>query len=249
MKKFGTIISFSIIVVIFIGLNYLLWERESREKDIKNLQNSSASDTLTINALNRQMENMENTLKTRDDSINKITEENDKLRKNLEELKQENIRFDNIIKSKTEAINNLYNNLGTQDYIKNLITQWAQYINQKDYEKAYSLWYGEKKEEAETLEEYIKKYKNIVNSINVKSMEIYNLDLIKKANEDNIDKKIIDEYEKGDIFLMVELDVKLEDWAVKYDIMFDQGINKNVFLIKYDSKYGKWYIIDIRKTM
>jgi len=249
MKKFGVIVSFSMIIVIFIGLNYLLWERESKEKDIKSLQESSASGSLTINALNRQMESLENSLKARNDSIEKITKENDALRKDLEELKQENIRSNNIIKNKTKVVNNLYYNLGTEDYIKSLITQWAGYTNAGDYAHAYGMWYGEVKGATETLEEYTKKYKNIVNSINIKSMEIYSLDTGNKANKENTDKKVIDEYEKGDIFLTVELDVKLAEWAVKYDIMFDQGINKNIFVLKYNLKDENWYIIDIRKTM
>ena len=88
--------------------------------------------------------------------------------------------------------------------------------------------YEKEQEAAETLEEYVNKYKNIVNSIDVKSVQIFDLSGNMKAKEQNIDASLIDEYEKGDLFLLVELDVELADWAVDYDIMFDQGINKNI---------------------
>ena len=108
--------------------------------------------------------------------------------------------------------------------------------------------YEKEQEAAETLEEYVNKYKNIVNSIDVKSVQIFDLSGNMKAKEQNIDASLSDEYEKGDLFLLVELDVELADWAVDYDIMFDQGINKNIFVLKYYPDSGKWFIIDIRKT-
>ncbi|NMB96493.1 MAG: hypothetical protein GYA02_07770 [Clostridiaceae bacterium] len=248
MKKLGIIISFLIIVIIMTGLNYLLWEREGREEDLKVLQDTNASNTLTINALTRQLENLEDTLRARNDSIDKISKENSDLKKKLEDLKQENIRSFNVIRNKVEVINNLYSNIGEQDFIKSFIIQWAEYISQEDYEQAYKMCYEKEQEAAETLEEYVNKYKNIVNSIDVKSVQIFDLSGNMKAKEQNIDASLIDEYEKGDLFLLVELDVELADWAVDYDIMFDQGINKNIFVLKYYPDSGKWFIIDIRKT-
>ena len=120
MKKLGIIISFLIIVIIMTGLNYLLWEREGREEDLKVLQDTNASNTLTINALTRQLENLEDTLRARNDSIDKISKENSDLKKKLEDLKQENIRSFNVIRNKVEVINNLYSNIGEQDFIKAL---------------------------------------------------------------------------------------------------------------------------------
>lgn len=248
MKKFGVVISFFIIIIIFVGLNYLLWERESREKDIKNLQDSSTSSILTINALNRQIENLENTLTARNDSLEKTNKENDDLRKDIEGLKQENIRFHNIIKNKTIVLNNLYNNLGQLDYIDGVINKWAEYISKQEYTKAYELW-SEEEESTETLDEFTNKYKNIVNSIKVNSVEISRIDISKKADDELVNKKVIDEYEKGDLFLSVELDVNLAEWAAKYDTIFDHGINKSIFILKYSEKSGKWHITDIRKPM
>jgi len=146
-----------------------------------------------------------------------------------------------------EVINNLYKNIGDQDYIKNFIAQWAEYISQGNYEQAYKMCYDQGEEAAETLEEYTNKYKNIVESISVKSVEIFDVPENLKAKEENMDQYLIEEYEKGDLFLTVELDVKLADWAVNYDIMFDQGTNKNIFILKYNPDFGKWFIIDIRK--
>jgi len=247
LKKLGVISSFLIILILMTGLNYLLWEREGWEEDIKVLQDTNASYTLTINALTRQLENLENTLKARNESIDKITKENNELKKKLEDLKQENIRSNNIIKNKVAVINNIYNNIGDQDYIKDFISQWAEYISQGEYEKAYNMCYEQEQEAAETLEEYTNKFKNIVENIDVKSVKIFDVSGNLKTKEENTDQYLIGEYEKGDLFLTVELDVKLADWAVNYDIMFDQGTNKNIFVLKYKPDSGKWFIIDIRK--
>lgn len=248
MKKLGIVISFLIIIIILTGLNYLLWEREGREEDLKVLQDSNASYTLTINALTRQLENLEDTLKTRNDSIEKITSENNQLKKKLEELKQENIRSNNIIVNKAEVIYDLYKSLGREDYIKSLLTQWAEFISQKEYTQAYKMCYPKEDEAPETLEEFTNKFKNIVKSIEIISVEMFDISKKIKTSEENIDEALIVEYEKGDLFLAVELDVKLEDWAVDYDIIFDQGINENIFVLKYNTDIGKWFIIDVRNN-
>jgi len=248
MKKFIVIMSFVLIIIIFVGLNYLLWERENREKDIRGLQEASTSGNLTINALNRQLENLENTLKLRNDNIDKITNENNALRKDIEELKQENIRLNNMIRHKAEVINSVYKDIQQGGPIETSIKKWAEYISSANYKEAYSIWYGNGKEAEESLDQFTNKYKNIVNSIKIKSITPYNIDTNagKNMDKDNIDRKIIDEYDKGDVFLLVELDVKLAEWAVKYDLLFNQGENKKIIVLSYNAKDKKWYISDIR---
>lgn len=232
MKKFVLVMFFSMVIVVFIGFNYLLWERENREKDIKSLQDINASNSITINALNRQLENMENTLKLKNDSLNNMDEENNSLKKELERLNQDNVKINKLIAHKSEVINYLYENNRTE-LIEEPIKKWAEYISVGDYESAYRTWYVSKEDEKESLEDFTNKYKNIIKSIKLKSIEFYS------GNNDKFDE--------GDIFFVVELDVKLAegtggDDMYKGNILFSEGNNKKIFALKYNNRERKWHI-------
>ncbi|HHY24185.1 MAG TPA: hypothetical protein GX527_08125 [Clostridiaceae bacterium] len=233
MKKFVLVMFFSMIIAVFVGFNYLLWERENREKDIKSLQDINASNSITINALNRQLENMENTLKLRNDNINKLDEENSTLKKDLERLNQDNIKINKLVEHKSEVINYLYKN-DQPELITVPIKEWAECISAGDYESAYRTWYVSKEDEKESLTNFTNKYKNVIKSIKLKSIEFYS------ENIDKLDKKDI--FLEGDIFFAVELDVKLAEDNVRSDILFSEGDNRKIFVLNYNSEEGKWHI-------
>ncbi len=233
MKKFVLVMFFSMIIAVFVGFNYLLWERENREKDIKSLQDINASNSITINALNRQLENMENTLKLRNDNINKLDEENSTLKKDLERLNQDNIKINKLVEHKSEVINYLYKN-DQPELITVPIKEWAEYISAGDYESAYRTWYVSKEDEKESLTNFTNKYKNVIKSIKLKSIEFYS------ENIDKLDKKDI--FLEGDIFFAVELDVKLAEDNVRSDILFSEGDNRKIFVLNYNNEEGKWHI-------
>lgn len=220
------------IIVVFVGFNYLLWERENREKDIKSLQDINASNSITINALNRQLENMENTLKLRSDNVNKLEDENSTLKKDLERLNQDNIKANKIIAHKSVVINYLYAK-DQSELIEAPIRKWTEYINEGDYESAYRTWYISKEDEKESFTSFVNKYKNIIKSIKLKSIELYSEDAEKS-------------YE-GDIFFAVELDIKLAEdgGGGGVDKLFIEGNNKKIFALQYNSKEEKWYISSI----
>ena len=218
---------FSMIIVVFVGFNYLLWERENREKDIKSLQDINASNSITINALNRQLENMENILKLRNDNISKLDDENSALKKDLERLNQDNIKTNKSVAHKSEVINYLYKN-NQPELIEVPIKEWAEYIDAGDYESAYRTWYVTKEDEKESLTDFTNKYENVIKSLKLKSIEFYS---------ENVEK-----LDEGDIFFVVELDVKLVDGYGRSDILFSEGINKRIFALQYNSNEEKWHI-------
>ena len=137
---------FVLIIIVFIGLNYLLWERETRERNIKNLQEINAGNSITINTLNRQLENLNNALALKEENIRKLEEENSNLKKQIDKLNQDIIKTNNTILQKNILINYLYGNLksGTPETV---IKKWAEYINNKDYISAYHTWYPENGEQ------------------------------------------------------------------------------------------------------
>lgn len=227
---------FTMIIAIFVGFNYLLWERENRERDIKSLQDINASNSITINALNRQLENVENNLKLQNDNLNKLDEENSTLKKDLERLNQDNIKINILAEHKSKVINYLYKN-NQPELITVPIKEWAEFISSSDYESAYRTWYVSKDEGKEGLTNFTNKYKNVIKSIKVKSIEFYS------ENIDKLDKENI--FFEGDMFFVVELNVKLAEGSVKNDILFSEGDNKKIFALQYNSEEEKWYISDL----
>ena len=91
---------------MLVSITYYGKEKTGK-RILKASQDINASNSITINALNRQLENMENTLKLRNDNINKLDEENSTL-KDLERLNQDNIKINKLVEHKSEVINYLY---------------------------------------------------------------------------------------------------------------------------------------------
>ena len=239
MKKFILIVFFSLVIVVFVGFNYLLWERENREKDIKSLQDINASNSITISALNRQLESLDNNLKIKNDNINKLNEENSLLKKDLEKLNQDYLKSNKTITHKNEVIGYLYKNV-QPGIIETPIKKWAEYINAGDYESAYRTWYINKEDEMESLADFTNKYKDKIKSVKIKSIALYNQDIEKQYGASIL--------QEGDMFFMVELDVKLVDGSGKSDVLFAEGVNQRIFVLRYNSKEEKWHISGIMEV-
>jgi len=239
MKKIILIIFFSLVIAVFVSFNYLLWERESREKDIKNLQDINSSNSITINILNRQLENLDNSLKIKDESINRLNEENNKLKKDLEKLNQDYLESIKVITRKNETISYFYENLQNinPDVIEAPIKKWAEYINNGDYESAYKTFYVNKEEEKETFADFTNKYKDKVKSIEIKSIAFCNNEIENQYG--------VSMLQKGDVFFTVELDVKLVENVNDKDVLFINGSNHKIFGLQYNTKENKWHISNI----
>jgi cellulose synthase/poly-beta-1,6-N-acetylglucosamine synthase-like glycosyltransferase len=236
MKKFVIVIFFFIIIAVFVGFNYLLWERENREKDIKSLQSLNASNSITINTLNRQLENMENTLKLRNDNINKLNEENSTLKKEIEQINQDNVRANELIEHKNKVIDFIYKDTEPES-VKAPIKEWAEFINTGDYESAYNSFCTLEKDERENLIDFTNKYKNIVKDIKLKTIKLYPEDLGNLNKENTL--------AKGDILFEVELDIKLFENIEGANTQFKEGNNKRLFVLRYNSIDKKWCILEL----
>jgi len=224
---------FVLIIIVFIGLNYLLWERETRERNIKNLQEINAGNSITINTLNRQLENLNNALALKEENIRKLEEENSNLKKQIDKLNQDIIKTNNTILQKNILINYLYGNLksGTPETV---IKKWAEYINNKDYISAYHTWYPENGEQNETLEEFTSKYEGIIDNIKIDLIELYSGNFEEfPANELMLE---------GDLFFLVKADVRLREEAADNNAVYEQGENNILFALKYNNSENNWYI-------
>lgn len=247
MKKFALVMFFSMIIATFVGFNYLLWERENREKDIKSLQNISTSNSITINALNRQLENTENTLKSQNDNINKLSDENASLKEDLKSLNQDNNKINETINRKNEIIDFLYSN--QSELITVPIIEWAEHINSEDFESAYLTLYASKESDKKYFIEFLNQYENTVKGIEVESVEYYSnssYEFDGENVENLLDESLIFE---GDLFFLVKLNVNLIQDNAKNSELFVEGDNDRIFGLVYDIEEEKWYIGNIFKTL
>ncbi|NLC69257.1 MAG: hypothetical protein GX754_10865 [Clostridiaceae bacterium] len=236
MKKFIMIVFFFLVIIVFIGFNYLLWERENRAKDIKSLQDINTSNSITISALNRQLENLDNNLKIKEDNINKLNEEILALKKDLEKLNQDFARSNKAITHKNDVIEYLLKN--TQlGIIEMPIKEWAEYINAGDYESTYRTWYVSKEDIKESIAEFGSKYRDVVDGIKIQSIAIYDQDIEKQYGTEAL--------QEGDVFFLVELDVKLVEGRGEGNSLFEEGLNRKIFALRYNSTEDVWHISGI----
>lgn len=243
MKKAGVFLSFLIIVIFFLGLNFLIWDREAKERDLKGLQEASSGSALTISALNRQIESLENSIKSRSEELDGLVRENEELKTALDDMRTLSGNVFNILEDKNNVINELYLSLDGLEYFSSIIGTWAGYINESDYERAFEMWHKEGSPGYEDLEEFTNRFINTIDRIDVVSVSLYEMepkDLLdmEKAGE------TLKEMGGGDLFLLVSIEAQIEDWADKYEVYFERGLNKRIFVLKFDDG---WYISDIRK--
>lgn len=229
MKNLVLIMVFVLIITVFIAFNYLLWDRE-------NFEDINASKNAAIDAFSVQIKNLE--------ERNKILNNNvDNLQEDINELKVQNELLTKSVENKDGKINTLTNELKNKDQfiqvlkqqidlipLKNVINEWAEEINNGNYEAAYEKQYRKEKEDNKiTVEEFAAVYKDIIKSITVKSIEL----MIKGPSINKVDNCIV---------LKVVLDIKkIEEKKGQY---YD-GVNIRYFIMNFNEDTNSWNIKDI----
>lgn len=229
MKNLVLIMVFVLIMTVFIAFNYLLWDRE-------NFQEINLSKTAAIDAFSKQLNNLE--------ERNKLYEANIKsLQKDIEELTQKNNSLIRQLELKEDEMNSILLRLESKDKfinvlkqridlspMKDIIIDWVEKLNSRDYKGAYELQYGTDAENAVlSLDKFTSDYKDIVKSIEIKSMDL----LVEGSSIRDL----------GDcIALKVVLDVqKIEEFKGQ----FYNGINIRYFIFSYNNEKETWDIVDI----
>lgn len=228
MKKFILVMVFVLLTALFIAFNYLLWDRESKVAELKNLEYEQASYNADINARKREIAALEDEVGRLQDEYKKLEMENSSLNEEKKELNadwtksretlQERIDFINVLKQYTDV-----------NALSEPVLKWVDAVNQGNYEEAYALEYESVAEQDRpvSLVAYAEGIKNTISMINITDVK---LDKLRGSGT-------------GDIYLNVKLDVKLVEEPAKQTPRFSQGENEVTIRVDYSYSNKKFIII------
>jgi cell division protein FtsB len=207
MKKFALVMICSLIIIVLIAFNYLLWDRENKKQ-----QNASNNASITvlgerINTLTENNQALQSRIKTLEEDLEALGEEH---KAALEELEE-----------KREIIGTLKENVNAE-FLHEPINKWVEALNNGDFESAYMLEaaVSDNEDKASGLEEYIRNYKNVIESMEIESIEL----VTEGIPEDMI----------GEFIFRVTLEVVKVEGSPENKGGFSEGINKRYITVGFD---------------
>lgn len=233
MKKLILGMVFVLLTALFIAFNYLLWDRESREKELKNLEYANASNNVSINAQKREISNLEEENSSLGDKIGQLEHDKEQLiqdkivlaseRDGTEAALQERVRFINALKQYADI-----------KVLSEPVAKWVEALNQGKYEEAYELEYAAVLEQDRlvSLTAYTEEMKSTIRKIELSEVK---LDKLRGSGN-------------GDIFLEVRLNVKLAENADKVSDRYTEGINDRYVKIEYSYEKNAFIISGINNV-
>lgn len=226
MKKLVLVLVSSVIIMVFVAFNYLLWVSE------QNVKNNEDKDTL-IAALGRDIKNLEDNNRQVIGQRNKIDEERTNLQTKYLELKNK----EEQVRTQLEQKNEIIYKYKTQIDLKpagNVVRAWADHIINGEYDKSYALMANPLNNDGKPMsaEEYTQYYSEYVGSLKLTSLELYTKDM-------PVDKK-------GDIIFTAVLDITM----IKNEgnPRYEDGQNQRYFNMVFDAERNTWLIASITKT-
>jgi len=241
MKKFVLVMICTLIMVIFIGFNYLLWDRDNRVKDIQALQSTNEDNSATISALQREIKSYEQDNGQLAQQITDLNNNINAQKDTITGLQKQNSDYDGIIGSKNALLNILKSEV-TPDILQAPVKKWVQSIDTGEFETAYRLQMDNKYSVASkiTLQRFSDFYKNEIKSVKIKSIAL-------KTDGIPIQRD-------GDIIMDAVLDVRsltgstvvsIEDGMIS----FNEGLNQLYFTLLYDDYNNEWVISGITESL
>lgn len=221
MKKLILVMVFVLLTALFIAFNYLLWERESRENDLKSLQNLNASNSASINAQKREIENLNEENKSQREKIDQLGNEKDQLSQEIVSLQSQNENSNAALQERINFINTLKQYADIKA-LSEPVTRWVEALNQGKYEDAYTIEFAGTplKDRRITLAAYSDQIKNTIRKIELTEIKV---DKIRGAD-------------KGDIYLEVQISIKLAEAANAATARFKEGMNNLYVKIGYSDE-------------
>ena len=171
MKKLVLVLISALLLAVFVGFNYLLWEREGREEKLRELETNNASNSSTMNSLTKQIKSLEDDNANLTTSVDQLKNLNLTLQSEGQELKQERADANSQIVDKNNLIAALMQNVNIAVF-EEVIKKWADAIETQKYDEAYKLEYGWRSNEdiKTVLEDYSAAYKKNIKSIKFKTL-------------------------------------------------------------------------------
>ncbi len=210
MKKLVLVAVWASIITTFLALNYLLWERE-KSADPNNPDNIEKS-----------------TIKELQTAINRLEDENGKLKEEIDSLTVYNSYYQEEIRKKNVLIYEL-KKIADLGFLEDIITEWVESVDKKDYRSAFRLFSNEmiyQKEIQLKMREYFNPYERLIKSFKLHSVEL--------------DLEHTEKGKNGELIFRVVIDVKHNDPRQRDEYL--EGLNTRYFFMVYDEITEGWYI-------
>lgn len=227
MKKFFLVMVCAILIAVFIAFNYLLWDRESKLAEIKNLESVNASYSANISVQKREISALEDEIKGLNDQIQQYRAQIEKLQKEKEEALSEKLQDEAEFRAKIDLVNALKEKADIE-FLSKPIVSWAEALNNGSYDEAYAIEFEgvPQKDRNVSLGTYVGQMESTVEKIEITEIKV---DRFRGSAN-------------GEIYLEVTLNVTLREGADLSASRFSEGNNEMSVKLDY-SKDKKGFVI------
>lgn len=227
MKKFILVMVSALLIALFIAFNYLLWDRESKLAEIRNLESVNASYSASVSVHKREINTLEEEVKSLNNQITQYRDEIDKLLQERDQAISDRLQEEATLKAKVDFINVLKEHTDIQ-VLSRPVVLWAEAVNNGSFDEAFDIEYEgvPLRERTVSLSTYVEQMKATVERIEI--------------NEIKVDR--LRGYGTGDIYLNVRFSVRLVEDADISSSRFSDGENEMYVKLDY-SKDKKAFII------
>ncbi len=231
MKKFLLVLVCAVIILFFAGFNYLLWDRENKAADIKDLEYTNENKEDYINYMTDEKKMVENENESLKKQIESLENTVSDLNSQIESLKA-GIRQNEADLKKSSELIELLKEQADRQMLAQKIRQYVELLNSRDYTQAYQMRYGHTLLYASkpSLTSYSTGYRE-----KVKSMKIESLEYIEDSPGG---------YGEQHVFNAM-LEVQLKENEDNGGCEFEPGVNNRTFILGFDETAGEWVIADI----
>lgn len=228
MKKLVLAMVFILLMALFIAFNYLLWDRENRVKELKDLEFANANNSASMSLQNREIKSLEDENSSLQSKVSQLENDRDQLTKTKNDLNLEKDRLNSALTAKNDLLNSL-KQISDMKEIGQPVKKWVDAINVGDYSVAYELEYASLVSYGSppSTYDYSDNLKSSIKSFSLKSLEL-------DADKGN---------DTGEIVLKAELDVKLVENAGSS--VYTDGLNQKFIKIGYDTAKKEFIILQI----
>lgn len=230
MKKLVLVMVFVLLTAVFIAFNYLLWDRESREKELKDLEYQNTNDKADLTAKSREIESLGKEITSLGDKITQLETDKDQLEKDKNSLADQKSSTDAALRDKIKFFN-IIKQYADINELSEPLTLWVDALNQGKYEDAYELEYAavQPGDRTISLDAYTQEMQKNVKKIEITEVKI---DKLRGSSE-------------GEIYLDVRLTVKLAEGADKNNLRFSEGLNEKFIKIDYSVVKNAFEIVQM----
>ncbi|MDP4093776.1 MAG: hypothetical protein Q8920_10490 [Bacillota bacterium] len=234
MKKFILIIVCVVVLSIFISMNYLLWDRESK---IQSYESLNYSKNTSIDALSEQIKSLKEQLSAQDATINNLQNQNTAQTNGNTQLEIDKLKLQADMQAKNSVIDQLKQKADFQVQ-EAIIKKWVESINKGKYADSYNLMNIDAISSTgiKSQDQFVSYFQNNITGIKLSSLDI--------------DLEGVPGNRSGDLIFKAVLDVKKTDNSNdSQNLLFNHGQNTKYFTMIYNAGNKKWLISEIANSL